>query len=103
MELPPLPEIDGLEIDPERYRTHPHDLRLRRTIVDHLLLWHRCPRAACRGPPRHPLGRIGVPRSPLDIASGRGIVCRARRAGWCARRFFEGVVPCVHPVVSCWP
>jgi hypothetical protein len=48
MELPPLPEIDGLEIDPERYRTHPHDLRLRRTIVDHLLLWHHCPRAGCR-------------------------------------------------------
>ncbi len=48
MELTPLPEIDGLELNPERYPTHPYDLRLRRAVVNHLEMWSGCPRPACR-------------------------------------------------------
>ena len=48
MDLPPLPFIDGLEPDPGRRPPPPDDLRLRRIVADHLWLWARCPKPACR-------------------------------------------------------
>lgn len=48
MKLPPLPLFLGLEPDPGRGPPPPDDLRLRRTVADHLWLWARCPKPACR-------------------------------------------------------
>ena len=48
MKLPELPEIESLELDPERAGPRPYDLALRRAVVNHLELWFDCPRAACQ-------------------------------------------------------